>query len=384
MKSPGRSFNRMKLLSMIPLSTGIESQAIAPVSALERKAEPYQGTYSTHTENIDHQLSAFTKKDHHYKLTSPEENNIPKYKPSPYKPQFEKTSQSTPTPISYTPQYEACLPSVQITTLPPKNQETPQKSLQETNTSTLVSQFYTSLRDFDLSNFVIPERYYPDVEEQNTIEDTINKSKTRPTPELISKVGRTVIINDTPAKHIAPADPIPEKEPVVPIISRQKERVGLEVKEDKGLNYPKAIEQLDKMKPRTKTTSFDQQVSREKRTSPNKRVAFLDQLAAEQKRFIKELSRGNSVQERGINQDSDFDMNAKKRRPATTFEKQRPRQKDLFPDQKKLHQNSRWPESDPIQNYLKLAPRVRTVTIRPAKKPLSDIDFWHVTDCHRK
>lgn len=350
-----RAFERMKLMSMIPLNTGTEGTTPPPPSVLQRKMDSFSNTISNYTRTIDTMISVErSTKESKYQQDVPEHV---KHRITHMTPGFRSDKKDTPGPTSYDPNFNSVLPSVKKTVLPTRDlKEQKQRSL---TSAGFVRNYNQNIRDFDISKAEIQEfeRVYPE-------NDLVKPLK--PSLCFTSHGERNVFANNSPAKHLVSADPMPFKNPPVIDFSRdQKPREIFHIEPDANRNYEKAADQQRNLKRRIPNApSFAQQIDRDSKPVKNKRVELLEMLTQQQNTTLQRLTSKLENRER------------KSRENGHTFGQQRPRTSLLFPNESVVDEKEHILPYDPIASYKKTLPRVHEVEIRPRKRELTGPDFW--------
>jgi hypothetical protein len=162
-----------------------------------------------------------------------------------------------------------------------------------------------------------------------------------------------------------PGDPPPERTPMAPDLSRQRDpRRPTPV--DVGRVYEEAVAQEMKLKPRIQTQpKFELQTARLHQKNGNARVQRLDELALEQKAYVEEVSMKSSRRTKKVT----------KHRPKSSFALQSKRPPKVFPSQTSPVDESAWP-SDPLESQKKCMSRARAPVIYPTEKELTGVQFW--------
>ena len=354
-----KSLERMALWSMVPLETGTEDTSPPPPSVLEMKFEPFAKTYSNITHNMDGIMSLDQGRKRH-EILQPFTCHHEK---TEYNYGYHEPQTATPDPCTYSPNYNAVKPSSVLHKLP--KYKPPHGKQHYSSSADVVAAYQRNMRDFDPKSIDIPdycsrERVYPP---ENHV-----PSITLPTTE---KVEREFV---SPAAHIAPADPPEYTPPPVTVFDLQTDRKDM-FDVDIGRVYNKAVEQRDKLRPRS--TSKDLGPKTIKTPSKNKRVEFLDSLKQERFSFMNEIKEATTPKTRTIKKSK------QPKRPKSTFDNMRPRDFYGFPGQREVNGEPKIP-IDPIESYKKTLPRVKTIKIMPSPPPLSDVEFWTNTTRHHR
>lgn len=287
------------------------------------------------------------------------------------------------------------------------------------STADLISLYQANMRDFDGDSINYPKfESLNNADQPGTMEYKAHKESLKGESICFRHDGyRTIFDNNSPAKHLDPADPIPPPLPPVPILSRQKNRelsildrlkFYNEATENHNIagafaddgtfkhfnmhnpqvadlalslsrNYPNAANQLDKLKPRTPSLpQIKYQTPRFGSPPKNKRVEFLDRLTKEQSTTIKKLSKSQinqaecnhrisiTNQTKSI-QHTKATLNQIKQpkskiRPKSAFDLQSSRPKSVFPGHSESPSESKYP-SNTIESYKKTITQTKPIKI---------------------
>ena len=354
-----KSLERMALWSMVPLNTGTE-ESPPPPSILETKFEPYTKTYS----NITNNMNAIISFDQERK----KREYLPPFKCYPhhiteFNTGYHDKNIGAPDPCTYTPNYSAVQTSTVAHQIRKPRPHTGKKRY--SSSADVAAAFQRDMRDFEFTEVDLP-----DFCSRQGVQPPENHvpSVTLPTTEKIERVFVP------PGAHIDPADPPEYVPPPVTVFDLQTNRTDL-FKEDSGRYYNRAVEQSDKLRPRS--TSTDLGPKRIPTQYKNKRVEFLDSLKQERSDFLTEIKQATTPKKRAIQ------PKKQDKRPKSTFDRMRPRDFSGFPGQAEVTGELKIP-IDPIESYKKTIPRVRTIKIMPAPPPLDDVDFWSNTTRHHR
>lgn len=281
--SQNRTFERMQLISMVPLEVGDQNSNIFPPSPLEVKRECFKKTISNFTKNIDCKVNVdglnkrpLEKLD--YKSYNEITNFHSEHRKTSYEPSFTQKKLEFPGAGAYTPQYDAILPSsIKISI---KDKETNRNEIQKKNfkkkkfrlkniknisystslssqfkenseeyygydydydfcdenkksnekqfdaysTADVISLYQTNMRDFDEKSVNYPKFEFTS-DDPHTISYKIRKECLKGESLCFKTAGnRDFFDSNSLTKNIAPADPVSIKPPPVPILSRQKNR----------------------------------------------------------------------------------------------------------------------------------------------------------------
>ncbi|OHT13494.1 hypothetical protein TRFO_16233 [Tritrichomonas foetus] len=417
--NPSRTIERMKLLSMIPLSTEKEYQSDPSIekrpSALDMKCTSFNKIMSSYTKNIDSMVRIDSTERKEYKLDYSNLNknvNIFDYHDkTSYAPSFTSKKHENPGVGTYSPEYEAVLKHNPSFTM--NKNDYKKRKADAYSTADIVSIYNSGVRDIEFRDINYPEYQNLDsVDELFTIRKQTESIKNKPSLCFKSSGERHIYENNSPAKHLVPIDPndLPKlTPPPVPIFDNQHDKDGALYggKIDSQRDYPKCAEQLDKIKPKTPITKIDGQISRYYQCPKNSRVAFLDAISKEQnetilRKFTKKYSDNTANQHSNATSNKTTDKfshtprkiqklnkkelckerGLKKNDKRNTFDKQRPRSAMVFPGQKEYSQKEKITDIlpfNPLESYKKIIPKTRIATISDRERELPPELFWKPT-----
>lgn len=276
-----KTWERMELISMVPLDIDPKNSSAPPKSALEQNYNVKIKPLSKFAKMLDYNLKNNTIDS---KIEVPQSD----HKITPYTPAFQVPESAEPEPATYNPKFDA----TKKTILHAKIGEIPQIKQKEGETTVnILDSFSLGLRTFDTNQFPHPLR-----------EEITNIDK-----DKIFQPKYTYTFDQQPARNddmlktslVTTADfyTEPEKEPKGIAFGKQVGRKHF-VKADEGRDYSdNAIPQLDKLKARASVNlKMKRQLPRDYVPPKNERVAFLDSLSAEQKKMLDRIRPQRSVQ----------------------------------------------------------------------------------------
>ena len=333
---------RMQLISMVPLEINPKDASPPPKSALEQTFEFDDRSMSKFAKMLNYNIKGDISK-----MLNPEANPPTfDHQITSFTPAFEVPEPSQPEPASYHPVYDAVKPSPIQPTIGIIPEFRPKS---EMTTASIVDNFNNSIRSFDpklLSHAQDTcEPITPPEEALPKMLVTFDKQTTR--QPLVKPI---INKNDF---YVPP----PEKV-VVTNFDKQMPRTKT-IKYDEGRDYSdKAIPELDNLQKRASSNiSMKKQLPRDYIAKRNERVAFLEDIARQQRALLTKISPQRK--------------NTKSLPPKReTFALQRPRT-DLL-GVKPVHE-SKFP-SDPIKSLQYIMPRIPAVKINDKERDTTS--FW--------
>ncbi|EAY03944.1 hypothetical protein TVAG_314740 [Trichomonas vaginalis G3] len=337
-----KTWERMELISMVPLDIDPKNSSAPPKSALEQNYNVKIKPISKFGKMLDYSLSANVAKSEssppafHHKITS-------------YKPAFKFPETAVPEPASYNPNFNA----TKSTIARPKIGELPTiKAKEGETTQNILDSFSLGLRTFDTNQFPhpvaepitdidpdksFPQKYKYTFDHQASRNDDMFKTS----------------LNTTADFYIEPP-----KEPKGVEFGKQVGRTHI-VKADEGRDYSdNAIPQLDNLKAKARgNLSMSHQISRDYAPPKNERVAFLDALSQQQKQMLERIHPRRS-QSRLLPP------------PKETFSLQASRPEVLPP---KPYSESKFP-IDPLKSLKYIWPKTPAIKIPNSLRETKD--FW--------
>ena len=266
---------RMQLISMVPLEINPKDASPPPKSALEQTYDFTDRSMSKFAKMLDYNIKGDISK-----MLNPEANP-PKFdhQITSYTPAFEVPEPSQPEPASYHPIYDAVKPSP----IQPKIGVIPEfRPKGEMTTASIVNEFNNSMRSFDPRSL---SHAQDSLEPLQTTEEQLPKMLVT----FDKQTTRQPLVKPTVNKNDFFVPP-PEKI-VVPSFDKQTTRTKT-VKYDEGRDYAdKAIPQLDNLQRRASSNiSMKKQLSRDYVAKRNERVAFLEDIARQQKALLTKIA----------------------------------------------------------------------------------------------
>lgn len=337
-----KTWERMDLISMVPLDIDPKSSSPPPKSALEQNYNVKIKPLSKFGKMLDYNIKANA-------LESPEAPPEFNHKITSYKPAFKVPESAEPEPTSYKPNFNAVKKSI----IGSKIREIPKENVKEGKTTqNILNSFSLGLRTFDTTKFT-----HPVAEPLNDID----KAKIFP-PKYTYKFEDQPSRNDDMFKtslntkadfYMEPAQPPKGIE-----FGKQVGRKHF-VKADEGRDYSDlAVPQLDKLKEKAiGNLSMSHQLSRNYVPPKNERVAFLDSLSKEQKQMLERIQPKRSRSKVLLP-------------PKETFSLQASRPEVLPP---RPYSESKFP-IDPLKSLKYIWPK--TPSIRIPNSPREVKDFW--------
>jgi hypothetical protein len=354
-----RAFERIKLLSTVPLNTGREATAPLPLAAIDTVWTPCAETLSVITRNITTvtAIEIRQRRLRHADFIPPAfEHHV-----SPMGGRRRRKKRQTPAPGTYEPENQS---RPQQTTLPRRDSEQTKRPFTPVSALDVVHLWENRMRDFDAAEVQTPDPIIGETEKNRDL-----------TPSSCFRSGssREVFRNPSAAKDLDPGDLRRDKPPNVPEMAKQRNRV-IPVKEDSGRDYEEAVPQLMKAKSRiANPATFEHQTARDPPQHKNERVQKLEGLASEHHRFIEELSVRGSPRV----------QSSRREKKENAFDCQKKRSEKVFPAQRELTGESQWP-SDPIESQKKTQSRVRVPVFRSTGRALEGEEFWQAKRGNRE
>lgn len=345
-----KTFERMKLMSMVPIDIDPANSSPEYENPLDRTYDIYQNTISNFSHTLEYSQCEVPNMDE-IELSEKHEKH---HKITPYVPPYKNSPSYNPEPATYKPNFEAVLP----TSLKPQIRPVPPVLVPSdvSTTADILAAYDKGLRTFDPSVITnaadkIPP---PDIEEvDHKIHYTFDNQPTRNL--ALAK------------KHICKNQEFFEKKAETPKVHSFDTQITrtFEFKRDSGRDYEdKAVEQMKRLKDKTKPFKMDKQLARDYVPEKNKRVEFLTSLSQQQNALMDKLFQKKEKQ-------------IVKREPQESFSTQLSRENMVRA--KSEFKESKFPV-DPVKSLKYVWPRTRTVTIRPPAKIVKDdpVDFWKV------
>ena len=360
-----KSLDRMSLWSTIPLNTGTEDESPPPRSCLDMKFEAFTKTYSDITNAMDG-VVALDRKQKKHAVLPPFQCQHSK---TDYNYGYRSPPDTKPDPCTYNPNFNATLPSTTASKLPKNIVNKPEKNYTETSeiqgthdissVEDVVTAFQRNIRDFSTSNITLNDKYSSDVDYNPfpVHTTTLPKNKKRDlTP--ISETSNVEFYDPPPA----PAPPSTD-------FYTQLDRKELFMT-DIGREYPKAVSQLDGLKPRVKVKELGPKLKNTRTPRKMSRVEFLDSLAKERREFISELTDTFSPKTRSLQTQA---QKIENKRPKSNFEFMRPREELQFPNQHEVIGEPKIPIDRDKVNKKEIP---RKTKIHKSPQDLRGRDFW--------
>ncbi|KAK8882279.1 hypothetical protein M9Y10_044921 [Tritrichomonas musculus] len=379
-KAIQKRFERMQIMSVIPLTVGPEYSSPEIVSALDQNWEVYQNTISNYSQALE-----YGNKKSHFMPVFTEDPFTKKdyfsYGHTSYQPYFHNSSSLLPEPASYYPDYKCTVPS------PPKHQIQSlqeQRPIQNATTSDIVKNYSLNMRTFNPDNISnISDNYetangfqIPDHKIHSTFTEQKGRDEFFPGKTLTSDHDFYV-----PSSEFSQPKSTQKKFKKSSFdFDSMLDREDFQ-KADSGRDYSQqAFEQFLKLNDKSHLTpNLQRQSLRYRPPHKNSRVSFLDNLATEQSVLLNKISkpRASSVISNS-NSNNIVAQSVLKGQIRASFQKQLPRD-DFMPQnmKKETFSESKY-HIDTGKSLKRIWPRVPTTKIYPPTKHQSQKskNFW--------
>jgi len=346
-----KSWERMKLMSMIPIEIDPKNTSPLPKSALEQNYEVFDKTVSSFARMLEYSVGdninsmwdeGGVLKPSHHRVT-------------PYEPSFSLTTSSQPEPASYHPNFDIVKPKTVAPTIQPIR-PVPKSQRKDVTTASVLELYNQGIRNFEPEIVDHWENTLAPIQAEKSAKKEAHLTFAAQTkrdfiiaPDSITKNTPFYIPNDNSVN--------------VPVFDNQTSH-DFEFHVDSGRDYKdKANEAFDKLQPRAPVIKLDKQISRDYVPKKNERVEFLDNLAAQQQKMLEKFKSPKKAITKNVQQKSSFD-------------KQLPRK----PSEMNQSDDSKFP-IDPLNSLKHIWPRVQSASIRPVSrhKHIDDVAFWSPT-----
>lgn len=342
------TMERMAIMSMVPLSIDPANSSPENVSALDRHYEVYQNPMSGFAQTLEF---------HPNDKIDDREMHIPtkQRKVTPYRPACVRQKQYYPDPGSYTPDYAAMDPEPRLTTIQGRN--TAQRPMEHATTSEIVARYSRDVRSFDGRQI------------QN-VNDALAGTVAREGPDLSRVSGfdqqltrKVDFALHRPSENVGFYVP-PAEKVTVPSFDGQSSRAD-PPRPVGGRDYSyNAHQQLMKLRGAPKVSRFEMQSGRKYEPKKNERVAFLEEITAQQTKMFQKLKPQRAASVMGeVKRSQQFDI-------------QTSRQAKIPYHTKETFNDSKFPTD--VEKSLKAVwPRTRYTTI----KPITEYERTHEGRC---
>lgn len=273
-----KGFERMELMSMIPLDISDSSISLRPKSAIETDYELYRKLLSRYARNLDYGVKNDCKK---FVRGNTDTSNIT-HKITSYESALESIDYTTPDPGTYSPDFNAIKPKIRATNIGIVHKKTKVKQLGK---STAASPTKYSLRLRSKERLEAPA--ISELEELNPIKPGKPIAVPRFKTQLARKIEKPfpTALNPNVPFYLKPLS-----QPKSVYFDRQASRKDLFVT-DHGRDYTDGVERgwayLNKRS--ASVPNFSRQSDRDRLGNKNQRVAFLESIDSEQKEMLDKL-----------------------------------------------------------------------------------------------
>jgi len=353
-----RALERMAMVSVVPVASNLDRTPAVIQSALAGRVPTLTKSMSHVTRSIDAVIcSTCLKSEIKHSVLIP----LPTGRPvTRYSPHFKVFGARGPDPTTYTPRFEAVLPSAPVVLLPAasfpaRDSDAPAPARRPLTLAGVTQLYFADIRGFDVGGVDVLEA--PPVA-------TPPAGPRRPSPCFVGPSERLGVTAPSPAAHLEPADP-PEPRPlsVLDFTRDLRDRV-LPVTVDMGRDYPRAVGQARGVKPRIRNAiEFARQLRKEPKPAGNRRVAMLDRLTQEQSKSIRRMMAHPARA-----------TLATPRRPGA-FGEQLSMGPRLYPGECQAAEKENFMQFDPLVALKRPRPRTQAVAIGPRRRELTPGEF---------